>query len=117
MDPSEDPLEPFPVDDGQEDNDHRRPAEQEETIILVVPQERPPESEQHGPEKSPRGGDGEEFQRGEMAQPQDVAEVILRKPRDQEEEEDEKHPLVVEQVLQPLHPFTLHQIKGDGAAQ
>ena len=69
MKPLEELLDPIPVGDGQEDDDHRRAAEQEETVILLVPQERSPEREQHGPEKAPRGGDGEKLQRGEMAQP------------------------------------------------
>lgn len=113
----EDPLKPIPVDDGQEDDDHRQPAEQEETVILVVPQERSPEREQHGPEKTTRCGDGEKFQRGEMAQPQDVAEVIFRKSGDQEQQEDEKHPLVVEQVVEPLHRFRVDESLGQGTTE
>src|SRR5674476_564640 len=110
-------LEPIPVGDGQEDDDHRRAAEQEEAVILVVPQERSPEREQHGSEKAPRGGDGEELQRGEMAQPEDVAEVIFREPRDQEQQEDEKRTLVVEQVVEPLHRLRVDELLGKGATE
>src|SRR5659263_91880 len=113
----EDLLEPIPVDDGQEDDDHRRAAEQEETVILVVSQERSPEREQHGPEKTPRGGDGEELQRGEMAQPKDIAEVIFREPGNQEQQEDEKRTFVVEQVVEPLHRLRVDELLGQGSTE
>ena len=114
MEPLEELLEPIPVGDGKEDDDHRRAAEQEESGILVVSQEHSPEREQHGPEKAPRGHDGEELQRGEMSQPKDVAEVIFREPRDKEEQEDEKRALVVEQVIEPLHRLRVDELLGQG---
>ena len=113
----EDLLESIPVDDGQEDDHHRRAAEQEETVILVVPQERSPEREKNRSEKTPCSGDGEEFQRGEMAQPEDVAEVIFREPRDQEQQEDEKRTLVMEQVVEPLHRLRVDELLGQGEAE
>ena len=113
----EDLLEAIPVGDGHEDDDHRRAAEQEEPVILVVPQKRSPEREQHGPEQAPRGGDGEKFQRGEMVQPEDVAELIFREPGDQEQQEDEKRPLVMEQVVEPLHRFRVDELVGQGATE
>jgi hypothetical protein len=52
-----------------------------------------------------------------MAQPKDVAEVIFREPGDQEQQEDEKHPLVVEQVVEPLHRLRVYELLGQGATE
>lgn len=82
-----------------------------------MPDKISPQSQQPGSRKSAYGADEQKFSRGKMSEAKDVTEQVLGCAGDQEEEEDEEGPFMMEQVVILGHGLLTDKLLDKGPAK
>jgi len=95
----EDPLKLVLVHHGKKDDDNGNAEEDRKTVVLMVPEICPAERKKHSAPEPPDRADEEKFPGGEMAQSDDIAEDVLWKSGDEEQDKNEECSFMVKEII------------------
>ena len=96
---AEKPFQFVLIGHGKKDYNNCHNEKHRKTVVLLMADETPPKCKKQCSCEPSCRTDYQEFPDGKMPETEDVAENILRRSRYQKKKEDEKSPLVMEEII------------------